>query len=95
MRTLRNPSAVGLLLLTEGALVLVAMVFTLEAIYNGPVSLASTVMATRPLFVFVLGVALSMGASNVLNEPLEGRILATKMLAIAMMIAGVGAVTLA
>ena len=95
MRTLRNPSAVGLLLLTEGALVLVAMVFTLEAIYNGPVSLASTVMATRPLFVFGLGIVLSMGASNVLNEPLEGRILATKMLAIAMMVAGVGAVTLA
>ena len=95
MRTLRNPSAVGLLLLTEGALVLVAMVFTLEAIYNGPVSLASTVMATRPLFVFGLGIVLSMGASNVLNEPLEGRILATKVLAIAMMVAGVGAVTLA
>ena len=95
MRALRNPSAVGLLLLTEGALVLVAMVFTLEAIYNGPVSLASTVMATRPLFVFGLGIALSMGASNVLNEPLEGRILATKVLAIAMMVAGVGAVTLA
>ena len=95
MRALRNPSAVGLLLLTEGALVLVAMVFTLEAIYNGPVSLASTVMATRPLFVFGLGIALSMGASNVLNEPLEGRIIATKVLAIAMMVAGVGAVTLA
>ena len=89
MRALRNPSAVGLLLLTEGALVLVAMVLTLEAIYNGPVSLASTVMATRPLFVFGLGIVLSMGASNVLNEPLEGRILATKMLAIAMMVAGV------
>ena len=95
MRALRNPSAVGLLLLTEGALVLVAMVFTLEAIYNGPVSLASTVMATRPLFVFGLGIVLSMGASNVLNEPLEGRIIATKLLAIAMMVAGVGAVTLA
>ena len=95
MRALRNPSAVGLLLLTEGALVLVGMVFTLEAIYNGPVSLASTVMATRPLFVFGLGIVLSMGASNVLNEPLEGRILATKLLAIAMMVAGVGAVTLA
>ena len=95
VRALRNPSAVGLLLLTEGALVLVAMVFTLEAIYNGPVSLASTVMATRPLFVFGLGIVLSMGASNVLNEPLEGRILATKVLAIAMMVAGVGAVTLA
>ena len=95
MRALRNPSAVGLLLLTEGALVLVAMVFTLEAIYNGPVSLASTVMATRPLFVFGLGIVLSMGASNVLNEPLEGRIIATKVLAIAMMVVGVGAVTLA
>ena len=95
VRTLRSPSALGLLLLTEGALVLVAMVFTLEAIYNGPVSLASTVMATRPLFVFALGIVLSMGASNILNEPLEGRILATKLLAIAMMVAGVGAVTLA
>ena len=95
VRAVRNPTAMGLLLLTEGALVLVAMIFTLEAIYNGPVSLASTVMATRPLFVFGLGIALSMGASNVLNEPLEGRILATKLLAIAMMVAGVGVVTLA
>ena len=45
--------------------------------------------------LFGLGIVLSMGASNVLNEPLEGRILATKMLAIAMMVAGVAAVTLA
>ena len=56
----------------------------LQAIYSGPVSLAVTVMAIRPLFVFILGIALSLGVSRVLDEPLEGRILAVKLAAIAM-----------
>ena len=72
----------GLILFTEGALVFVALALMLWAIYLGPVSLASTVMATRPLFVFALGIILSLGVSNVLNEPLEGKILATKLVSI-------------
>ena len=95
VNTLRRPTSVGLILLTEGALVFVALAFLLGAIYSGPVSLVSTVMATRPLFVFVLGIVLSMGVSNVLNEPLERKILFVKTLSIVMTIGGVAAVTLA
>ena len=89
LSTFRRPISVGLILFTEGALVFVALSLLLAAIYSGPVSLASTVMATRPLFVFALGVLLSLGVSNVLNEPLEGRILAAKLLAIVMTVGGV------
>ena len=94
LRTVRRPASVGLILFTEGALVFVALCFMLWAIYLGPVSLVSTVMATRPLFVFALGVILSLGASNVLNEPLERRILVAKLLAIALTVGGVVTVTL-
>ena len=52
-------------------------------------------MATRPLFVFALGIVLSIGVSNVLNEPLERKILAIKTLSIVMTVGGVTAVTLA
>ena len=93
--TLRRPTSVGLILFTEGALVFVALAFLLGAIYSGPVSLVSTVMATRPLFVFALGIVLSMGISNVLNEPLERKILVIKTLSIVMTVGGVVAVTLA
>ena len=95
MDTLRRPTSVGLILFTEGALVFVALAFLLGAIYSGPVSLVSTVMATRPLFVFALGIILSIGVSNVLNEPLERKILVIKTLAIVMTVGGVAAVTLA
>ena len=93
--TLRRPASVGLILFTEGALVFVALSFLLEAIYSGPVSLVSTVMATRPLFVFALGIVLSVGVSNVLNEPLDRKILVIKTLSIVMTVGGVAAVTLA
>ena len=93
--TLRRPTSVGLILFTEGALVFVALAFLLGAIYSGPVSLVSTVMATRPLFVFALGIILSLGVSNVLNEPLERKILVIKTLSIVMTVGGVAAVTLA
>ena len=93
LATLRRPRSVGLILLTEGALVFVALFFLLWAIYTGPVSLVSTVAATRPLFVFALGVILSIGATNVLNEPLEGRVLAVKLIATAMTVGVVITVT--
>ena len=95
VRAMRDPAAIGLTILTEGVLVLVAVILQLQAIYSGPVSLAVTVMAIRPLFVFILGIALSLGVSRVLDEPLEGRILAVKLAAIAMTVGGIIAVTLA
>ena len=95
VRAIRDPVSISLTILTEGVLVLVAVILQLLAIYSGPVSLAVTVMAIRPLFVFILGIVLSLGVSGVLNEPLEGRILAAKMVAIAMTVGGIIVVTLA
>ena len=95
VRAIRDPVSISLAVFTEGLLVLVAVILQLLAIYSGPVSLAVTVMAIRPLFVFILGILLSLGVSRVLDEPLEGRILATKMAAIAMTVGGIIAVTLA
>ncbi len=95
LAALRRPATVGMVLLTEGALVLLALILLLAAIDSGPVSLVSTAMATRPLFVFLLGAALSVGARKALNEPLEPKILAVKAASIAMSVGGVAVVTLA
>lgn len=95
VRAIRDPVSISLAVFTEGLLVLVAVILQLLAIYSGPVSLAVTVMAIRPLFVFILGILLSLGVSRVLDEPLEGRILATKIAAIGMTVGGIIAVTLA
>ncbi len=94
VRTVRDPAALWLTIFTEGLLVLVAVMLQLGAIYSGPVSLAVTVMAIRPLFVFILGVLLSLGVSRVLDEPLEGKILAVKLAAIALTVGGIVGVTL-
>ena len=94
IRTIRSPVPIGLTVLTEGVLVLGAVFLTLWAIYSGPVSLVVTVMAVRPLFVFILGIALSLGISRVLDEPLEGKILAAKLAAIVLTIGGVVAVSI-
>ena len=92
--TIRSPMAMGALIFTEGALVLGAVYLTLAAIYAGPVSLVVAVMASRPLFVFILGIALSLGISRVLDEPLEGKILVAKIAAIALTVGGVVAVSI-
>ena len=91
--TIRSPAPMGMLIVTEGVLVLGSVYITLQAIYSGPVSLVSTVMASRPLFVFALGIALSLSVSRVLDEPLEGKILAAKLTAILLIVGGVIAVS--
>ena len=93
INTLRSPIPMGLTILVEGFLVLGTVYLTLEAIYAGPVSLVTAVMATRPMFVFMLGIVLSLGISRVLDEPLGGKILAVKLAAIVLTVGGVIAVS--
>ena len=93
INTLRSPIPMGLTILVEGVLVLGTVYITLEAIYAGPVSLVTAVMATRPMFVFILGIVLSLGISRVLDEPLGGKILAVKLAAIVLTVGGVIAVS--
>ncbi len=54
----------------------------------GPVSGASALNATRPLFVFAYAVLVSWLAPSFIHEPLTPRVLAVKLAAIAMIVVG-------
>jgi drug/metabolite transporter (DMT)-like permease len=54
----------------------------------GQVSLASAVLATRPLFVFVVGTLLSWRTLGLLRESISPAALTAKFVAIAMIVAG-------
>ena len=89
----RNTNGVALFVFTEGLLATGAMYLTTFALL-GPVALASTVMASRPMFVFLFGILLSLGLLKVLSEPLDRASLVQRGLAIGMIIAGVSTITL-
>tara|TARA_B100000315_G_scaffold228766_1_gene237801 strand:- start:515 stop:1417 length:903 start_codon:yes stop_codon:yes gene_type:complete len=60
----------------------------------GPVSLVSTMSATRPLFVFVITTLLSAPRIRILEEPLERNTLALKLVSLGLILSGTAALTL-
>ena len=84
----------GLMVLTEAVIAPFAALITIWAIMLGPVSLAVTLMSARPLFVFVLSAILSTKLLSVLAEPLDRVTLSIKAVSIAMIVAGVVAISL-
>lgn len=83
-----------ILFLAEFSLAPLAMVLNIAAIDLGPVSLVSTITATRPIFVFIYGTLLSTSAFPLLDEPLEPRTLVVKLVAIVTIVGGIAALTL-
>ncbi len=94
LRAMTNATSAGLFLLTEGLLVFIALVLTIWAIDQGPVSLVATAMSSRPLFVFIMSIALSLPMWKLLNESLDRRTLAIKLVSIAMIIIGISGISL-
>ncbi len=92
--SLRDWRTALLLFLAEFALAPLAVWLNVAAINLGPVSLVATATATRPLFVFFYSTLLSTRAFPLLEEPLEPRILAVKLVAIGMVLGGIVALTL-
>ena len=84
----------AVLVAAEYTLAPLATLITLIAINLGPVSVVSTVMATRPLFVFVYSTLFSLPAIRLLEEPLERNTLAVKLTSLVMIIIGIGALSL-
>ena len=82
-------SSGGIMLLTEAFIAPFAALITIWAIMLGPVSLAVTVMSTRPLFVFVLSAVLRTKLLPMLAEPLDRTTLLIKAVSIAMIVSGV------
>ncbi|MFQ5860540.1 MAG: DMT family transporter, partial [Dehalococcoidia bacterium] len=92
--SLRNPTARWLMLGIEAIAGPAAVVLTLLAIQRGPVSLVSTLTATRPLFVFLFATLLSTPLWRMMDEPLERGTLAVKLVSIVLIILGVSGIAL-
>jgi drug/metabolite transporter (DMT)-like permease len=72
----------------EGLLPQLAILLFIWSFDLGPVSLASAILATRPLFVFVVGTLLSWRSLGIMQESLRPQALAAKGSAILMIVGG-------
>ena len=87
-RGLQSRPALATFVIGEGLLPQLAIALFLWSFQLGPVSLASAILATRPLFVFAVGSLLSWRAFGMLQESLGPASLAAKFAAIAMIVGG-------
>lgn len=85
---LRSGPALTTFVIGEGLLPQLAILLFLWSFNFGPVSLASAILATRPLFVFVVGTLLSWRTFGMMQESLRPGALAAKGVAIAMIVGG-------
>lgn len=85
---LRSGPALSTFVIGEGLLPQLAILLFIWSFDLGPVSLASAILATRPLFVFVAGTILSWRTVGMMQESLRPTALAAKGAAIAMIVGG-------
>ena len=81
-------SAIGLLVLNE-ALAMVGVMLLLRALQEGPVSLVSTITASRPIFVVVFALILSRVLPAFLEWQRGREMLALRFMATAMIVGGI------
>ena len=93
IKVAKTPKSLALIASTEGLLVFFAILFFFLAVYSGEVYLVSTAMATRPLFVFILGSLASLPMLKLLDEPLYGKAFFIRIVGTIMTVVGVVAVT--
>jgi len=91
---LRRRNTLLLLLLGEGVIPIACAVLGITATSLGPVSLVTAVLATRPLFVFVVSMALRPTPWNITDEPVTRLGMALKAVSIGMIVLGVAALAL-
>ena len=82
-RGLRSGPGLATFVIGEGLLPQLAIMLFIWSFSLGPVSLASAILATRPLFVFVVGTLLSWRTFGMMQESLRPSALAAKGIAIA------------
>lgn len=83
----------GLIALNE-CIALAGIILSFWAIERGPVSLVSTILSTRPAFVFLYAVALTRILPSILEERLSKGVIITKSISIALIIIGVTIINL-
>ncbi len=85
---LQSRQALATFLIGEGLLPQLAIVLFVWSFSFGPVSSASALLATRPMFVFIAGSLLSWRRLGLMQESLGTSALAAKFIAIVMIVAG-------
>lgn len=88
-QVVRSKEALLLLLISEGILIPIAVTSMIAATKLGPISLVATIAGTRPIFVFVYSIILSLPGIQLLNETLDRRTLAVKFASVAMIFTGI------
>jgi drug/metabolite transporter (DMT)-like permease len=86
--SMRSPVTMALILGSEFALSAAAQLALLGALERGPVSLVSAIGATPPVWIFVIGTAVSTRFLPILSETIDRRTLSLKAVAIAMTVVG-------
>ena len=92
--SVRSPTTVGLLIVAEVIVFPAAILLFTRATSIGPVALVATMFGTVPVWIFALSTALSTPRWNLLNEPLRRETLILKAVAIALIVGGIGGITL-
>ncbi len=92
--SLRKKRVMGMFVMAELVGSNLALSMVLIATDLGPVSLVSSLLATRPLFVFAYSTILSTPQLHVLDEPIRKEVLLQKSISVAVIIAGVCMVSL-
>lgn len=90
----RNTKGFLLTILTEGVLAWAGLFTMLLALALGPASLVATLMSSRPVFVLIISVVLSLRFIRFLNEPLTRDALVTKIVSTTLVVSGVSILTL-
>jgi drug/metabolite transporter (DMT)-like permease len=85
--------ALGLSAFNE-VIAIVGFVMSFWAIEQGPVSLVSTIVGTRPAFVFIFALALSFFFPAVLNERFSRGVIIIRIVSIGLVVGGVTLLTL-
>ena len=91
----RQPRVLGMLIFGESLMPAVSILLGVYAYSLGPASLVAAVLATRPLFVFIASSLLSQMRWQLLDESLTARALTVKGVSIAMIVGGVGVLSVA
>lgn len=86
-RCATSPKPLAALAVDAGAAT-IALVLVTFAIATGPVSLVSAVAGTTPLIVFVLSALLAWKTALLVDETLEARVIAQKLVAAGMVVSG-------
>jgi len=94
LRDLKQRGSVMALLAFNETLALVGILLSFWAMSRGPISLVSTILGTRPLFVFIYAVILSRCYPVILEWRLSRETMVLRLISIVMIVAGIAIIYL-